>query len=177
MSTIYENGYLLLVLCLLSVAGCKKPPINAHKETYKLELIGVWQDSRIIAAGWSNAFRFFQDGRFIFNTNQMDCESRDRTLSGTWKFKPGYLVLDVISEGVVVGGTLVEAQGSCGSDKDIEGGKLIDKSVSLKRVINKSISKIMVDSGVDCFGESYQRPVIQIDGKKYWKFSNDPAEY
>ena len=36
-------------------------------------LVGVWQDLRIVASGWSNTFLFFNDGGFKFFYNQMDC--------------------------------------------------------------------------------------------------------
>ena len=58
---------------------------SAKAQSSPDSLIGVWQDERIVASGWSNTFLFFKDGTFKYFFNQMDCAKRTISYSGTWR--------------------------------------------------------------------------------------------
>lgn len=170
------NKYLVITsIFLVLISGCEKTSLEINSK--KNDLIGVWQNINVVAAGWSNAFQFLANGKFIFHTSQMDCESRNRSFSGAWKVEQGYLFLEASSEQIIVGGELVEAMGSCGTDKDIEGGVLEEHDISPAKVMKLKISEIQIDRGKNRFDENYEMKMVDIDGNKYWKFEDDPSKY
>lgn len=141
----------------------------AATQNLKGDLVGVWQDSPGMAAGWSNTFQFFPDGRFTFNISQMDCAARERSYSGSWSIVRGKLVLRITERTVIEGGRLVQATGSCGSTFEIEDGTVRSRPVSPARSRRLALSR----RGVDKYG----RLKIRLGGKTYWKFGSDPNEY
>ena len=157
-----SRHFTVLMLCIC-IFGCQQSKTRT--------LVGVWQDYNEMASGWTNTFQFFPDKRFAFHINSMDCASRDRGYSGTWEIKGENLILDISSEQVIVGGKVVDAMGSCATEKDIDGGKPVTKAVSPDRTEKKKISIIKIDRS------SNKMEMVEIDGKKYWKFENDPSKY
>ncbi len=134
-------------------------------------LIGVWQDSKIVASGWSNTFLFFKNGEFKFFYNQMDCAKREVSYSGRWKVVDDELKLNVTQKKIIKEGTLELSTGSCASDSMIVGG--IEKTTNLKpsQKIVYSVSGVYTDNEDDI-----QRLKIYIDAMPFWKFSDDPGE-
>ncbi len=134
-------------------------------------LVGVWQDSKIVASGWSNTFLFFKNGEFKFFYNQMDCAKREVSFSGEWKAGGDELQLKVIQKNIIKGGTLEPSEGSCASDSMIVGG--VEQTVKSKppEMLIYSISQIYVDKEDDI-----QRSKIYIDAINFWKFSDYPYE-
>jgi len=134
-------------------------------------LVGVWQDSKIVASGWSNTFLFFKNGKFKFFYNQMDCAKREVSYSGRWKVVDDELKLTVTQKKIIKDGTLELSTGSCASDSMIVGG--IEKTTNLKpsQKIVYSVSGVYTDNEDDI-----QRLKIYIDAMPFWKFSDDPGE-
>lgn len=134
-------------------------------------IVGVWQDSKIVASGWSSTFLFYKNGKFKFFYNQMDCAKREVSYSGRWKVIDDELKLTVKQKNIIKGGTLVLSTGSCASDFMIVGG--IEKTVKLKPAgkIVYSVSGVYIDNEDDI-----QRLKIYIDAMPYWKFADDPEE-
>ena len=134
-------------------------------------LVGVWQDERIVASGWSNTFLFFKDGTFIYFFNQMDCAKRTISYSGTWRVNEDELNLTVERKNVIEGGRLVPSDGSCASDSMIVDG--VEKIIKLDvpEEIVYSVSEIYTDNQDDI-----SRIKIYIDAMPYWKFSDNPQE-
>jgi hypothetical protein len=134
-------------------------------------LVGVWQDSKIVASGWSNTFLFFKSGEFRFFYNQMDCAKREVSFSGKWKVSGEELRLKVMQKNIIKGGTMELSSGSCASDSMIVGG--VEKTVKLKppEVLVYSVSQIYADNRDDI-----QRLKVYIDAMNYWKFSDNPDE-
>jgi hypothetical protein len=134
-------------------------------------LIGVWQDSRLVASGWTNTFLFFKDGSFKFFYNQMDCSKRIVSYSGKWKVNEDELDLNVKKKAIIEGGHLELSNGSCASDSMIVGG--VEKVVKLKppEEIIYSLSEVYSDNQDDI-----PRIKIYIDAMPYWKFSDNPGD-
>jgi hypothetical protein len=134
-------------------------------------LVGVWQDERVVASGWSNTFLFFNDGSFKFFCNQMDCSKRVVSYFGKWKVNEDELDLTIEQRTVIEGGHLELSDGSCASDSMIIGG--IEKVIKLKspEEIIYSVSEIYADNQDDI-----SRIKIYIDAMPYWKFSDNPQE-
>lgn len=170
------RGLLLSLIVCAAAAGCfmdsevrASAQGAASARSWEKDLVGVWQDSEGMAAGWSNAFQFFADGRFRFNTNQMNCASRERAYSGTWRIINRQLVLSITERTVTVGGRLVQATGSCGSKYEIEGGRNVSRRV--RPATGQSLR--LVRLGLDEYG----RLKIGLGGRTYWKFDSNPNAY
>jgi hypothetical protein len=134
-------------------------------------LIGVWQDERIVASGWSNTFLLFNDCGFKFFYNQMDCSKRVVSYSGKWIVTEDALNLTVEQKIVIEGGHLEPSDGSCASDSMIVDG--VEKVVNLRtpEEVIYSVSEIYTDNQDDI-----SRIKIYIDAMPYWKFSDNPQE-
>lgn len=157
------------------VSGCENPPLDTDWK--QKELIGIWQDLNVTAAGWTNVYRFLPNREFVFHTNQMDCESRNREFSGTWSLDNDLLILQISNEKVVAGGKLVDAMGSCGTESEIDGGTIEEHAISPAKLVKFKISNIVTDRGKNKFDEAYEMKMVEIDGTKYWKFDDDPSKY
>ena len=156
----------IIVSCLLLVSYVETKAQNSNDS-----LIGVWQDDRIVASGWSNTFLFFKDGTFKFFFNQMDCAKRTVSYSGMWKVNEDELNLKIKQKTIIEGGHLEPSDGSCGTDSMIVDG--IEKAVNLEtpEEVIYSVSEIYTENQDDI-----QRIKIYIDAMPYWKFSDNPQE-
>ena len=156
----------IIVSCLLLVSY-----VETKAQSSNDSLIGVWQDDRIVASGWSNTFLFFKDGTFKFFFNQMDCSKRIVSYSGMWKVNEDELNLKIKQKTIIEGGHLEPSDGSCGTDSMIVDG--IEKAVNLEtpEEVIYSVSEIYTENQDDI-----QRIKIYIDAMPYWKFSDNPQE-
>ena len=156
----------IIVSCLLLVSY-----VETKAQSSNDSLIGVWQDDRIVASGWSNTFLFFKDGSFKFFFNQMDCSKRIVSYSGMWKVNEDELNLKIKQKTIIEGGHLEPSDGSCGTDSMIVDG--VEKAVNLEtpEKVIYSVSEIYTENQDDI-----QRIKIYIDAMPYWKFSDNPQE-
>ncbi|HEY3252005.1 MAG TPA: hypothetical protein VGK25_12910 [Ignavibacteria bacterium] len=133
-------------------------------------LIGVWQDNEVVAAGWSNTFLFFKDGKFKFFYNQMDMRKREIAFSGTWHVEEDVLNLDVKERSLLEGGRLVE------NEEGKKGDSILIDATSKMVLLNPpekveiSISKIYTDTPY-AMGK-----YIYIDAIKFYLMSRSPEE-
>ena len=156
----------IIVSCLLLVSY-----VETKAQSSNDSLIGVWQDDRIVASGWSNTFLFFKDGTFKFFFNQMDCSKRIVSYSGMWKVNEDELNLKIKQKTIIEGGHLEPSDGSCGTDSMIIDG--VEKAVNLEtpEEVVYSVSEIYTDNQDDI-----SRIKVYIDAMPYWKFSDNPQE-
>jgi hypothetical protein len=136
------------------------------------EFIGIWQVIPEVASGWADAYRFFDNGKFIFHYSQMVCDNRTLDYSGTWELTDNQnLKLKIDKKTIIEGGKLVPAMGSCGSDFEIEGGQV--KEISLKNIETQTlqISKISSDK------KNRDLKMVMFDSKSFWKLEDDPKKY
>src|SRR5437879_4966687 len=112
---------LLFLPGLIIAAACS--PTHGSGPRSHLSLRGVWQDDSVYASGWSNVFQFYDDGRYIFNHNTMDCAKRELSYSGRWSINKNNLVLSIEKRRRLVGGHLEPAMESCASDSEVVGGR------------------------------------------------------
>ena len=133
-------------------------------------LVGIWQDSSVMAAGWSNRYHFYPSGNFHYYTSEMNCSSRDKEKIGTWKFENNTLILTTISEVKIVGGKEITSKGSCGTQTIIDGGKISNTVLSTPQVNIYKVTQVPKTSQ-DVYSS------IKVDNIQFWKFSNDPASY
>lgn len=146
--------------------------IPAKKGVEAESLVGVWQDSPMMASGWGDTYLFFKNITFIFYYNQMDCAKRDLSFSGTWKIFGNKLILEIKEKTHVAGGRYEQAGASCASEKILVGGDIVSSKVVPVDRRSYTISEIVID---DNYGIEY--PNIEIGGERYWQFSSDPDYY
>lgn len=132
-------------------------------------LVGVWQDSPVMASGWGDTYQFYHDGNFVFNTNQMDCGTRLLAEHGSWQIEGKRIRLVIKKETVIQGGKRVPATGSCGSEYEIEGGK----TVTEKTKVREKTLRIEAFH----FDEEFNKNRVIINGKKFWRFSLRAEDY
>jgi len=141
----------------------------AAQEKVEEKLIGIWQASEAMGSGWSDTYRFFDNGKFIFHTNQMNCAAREISNSGTWKIEGNKIVLLIAERVTMVGGKLVPATGSYGSEYEPEGAK--EKTVKNKTPARK----------VFVFGkfkkDDLDRRTVIFGKTRFWKYDTDPKQY
>ena len=133
-------------------------------------LVGVWQDSDVLASGWSNSFLFFKDGTYTFFLSQMDCSKRLLSYSGKWKINEDVMMLTIEKRVIVEGGVMIKSTGSCGSDSTLIDGKEKTVKVRPKEKLEYAVSKIYTDNSS---GDA--RKYIYIDAMKYWYYG-DPVQ-
>jgi hypothetical protein len=165
-----EEGeqYLPAKATLHRVSGVAPNRSDAAESPMRKRLVGVWQDAPGMAAGWSNAYQFFDDGRFTFNTSQMNMKERERSRSGTWKLDGGKLLLETTERMVIEGGAPAN-DGSEFSD-EIVGGKEVTKKIAPAKAESLELTPMADDPET-------KRARVRIGQTEYWKFEDDPASY
>jgi hypothetical protein len=172
-----RQGGLTLLLASFSLvcisyglaADQAKAPVTKRDKTFEKQMIGVWQASQAMGSGWNESIQFFEGGTFKMHTSQIDCQSRERGRSGTWQANRRRLQLAVQQRFVIVGGHLVKSNGSCGSDKMLEGGRLTTRKVTPPQRQTLALVAAKPDET--------KRMTLRINGKQFWKFSSNPNDY
>jgi hypothetical protein len=123
-----------------------------------------------VAAGWSETYQFFENGKYIFRYSQMDCTKRLLSYSGTWELKgENKLILTMTSRTVLEGGTEVPSSGSC--DFEIEGGEV--KTIELGDT--QSLELILSTTKRDKMNGDLRTRVF--GDRAFWKHEDDPTKY
>jgi hypothetical protein len=151
---------------------------------HSLALEGVWQLIPEFAAGWTDAYQFFADGRFVFHTSEMDCGTRLQSESGRWRVEDSAIVLITEERTTLEGGHFEESMGSCGSDSTLTGAKpqtsiLRPPRSSRFRFRSPAIVQAEVHS-MDPKGPGMvARPAVglSIGTTTWYKMRDDPAAY
>ncbi len=157
-----------IIFASLFIALTYSPIVKAQSNT-KEKLVGVWQASEAMGSGWSDTYRFFNDSKFIFHTNQMNCAAREISNSGTWKIENNGIVLMIKERVTMVGGKLVPVTGSCGSKYEPEGAK--EKTVKNKTPVRKILS-------LGKFGkDDLDRWTVLFGKIRFWRYDTDPKKY
>lgn len=170
------NRKAMVALSVLACAaiGAHRPAAQAksgqNSERIRQALIGVWQTSASMSADWSEAYQFDRKGTFAWHASQADCEAREVSHSGTWKFQGGKLILKTTLRKSIEGGKLVPATGSCGSKFEIQGGKMRVQNVRPPKTQSLAVEDLSFDKGSGHLAAFLGR-------KRLWKFSDNPKFY
>jgi hypothetical protein len=88
--TKYSIRVILVISIFFNLSYNKLNAQNLKKE----DLIGIWQyGSSEINSGWFDNYQFFNNGSFVFNTNQNDGLKRVINIGGTFSLKSDTLFL------------------------------------------------------------------------------------
>lgn len=164
--------FLILFILFFSHKLLKTSPSLTTEE----KLIGVWQDMPSVAAGWSNRYHFFPNGRYEYVTSQMDCGiTRERQHSGEWAIKDGILKLGTTMSLMWTGGEYIEGTGSCGT-KELVNYDITYYSVEdIGSELESHHIGINLSFTTDNLG-GHSRLKFNLDGKDFWKFSDNPND-
>ena len=138
------------------------PPLTAPMQQQTINLVGIWQDSAHMAAGWSDRYHFYPSGAFHFYPNQMICPTQKVELTGTWALRGSQLTLTVTRQ--VVNTYQQSANGFC----VLQDSRAEDLSTPFTQVYTISPREMTPD-------DTY--PSITLSDVPYWQFSADPASY
>jgi len=137
---------------------------------FEKQLIGIWNDAPVLAAGWGNSWQFFPNGKVLYRYNTMDCDERNILKLGTWKLEGTTLTVRFTTLGYLRGGEMVESTGSCASDKE-----LIHALPTLQKMEEREARTF---TGINpVFDTKFERDIIKLDGKGYWKLNVNPWDY
>lgn len=142
---------------------------NAQESVESRSIIGVWQETPVVASGWSTTYHFALDGSCAYLTNQMDCEDSLIAYYGIYKLKKKKIILK-FSEVVYIGGAkLVSSDGSCATDFQLEGGSEMKKEIKKKE---KFAYKFLApDEDYDYLERA------MFDGFVWYRMLHDPADF
>jgi hypothetical protein len=142
---------------------------NSDEIISKDSLVGIWQaNNSQLAAGLGDNYQFFNDNTFKYNFNTMSCELRRLwAIIGDFKIISDDIILTVTATLESVGGHI-----ELGGVEEGEGGFLIvnDNWETIKQK-EPSILKISITN------YDPNRRSINIDGRIFFKLSNNPNEY
>jgi hypothetical protein len=155
-------------VCLISCFAVI--PLYAAPRDTRQPLVGVWQASPSMAAGWGQTYRFFADGRFVYHASQMDCATRDVEQSGVWHWRRGRIALTITHQVWLQGGKLRPATGSCGTAQELVGARRV--LIKRSRPLRKSLAyrPLRLDA-------QNNRLTTQWGGTRFWKFDTDARRY
>lgn len=158
------NLRLTLLVLLISCST------NSQSSVDIKDLIGIWQDSPQVAAGWSETFQFFEDGSYVYRYSQMDCTKRLLSYAGTWKLVgEDELRMTMTSRTILEGGSEVPSSGSC--DFEIQGGHV--KKIMLEDL--QSVDLILSTTVIDTDNGNLRTRFF--GDRQFWKHEDDPNKY
>jgi len=158
-----------IVICLLAFLSLLFLNKTFSQEINKNNIVGIWQvsTSRTGSALLAH-YRFFGNGKFIYNFNAYDNTSRIRSAGGLYKLKGNYLQLYITYRTELSGGDLV--QGAIGFQQEemvLEGAKLIKVTQSTKDPIELTIQSCKTKNPIKC---------MKLQNNVYYKISKNPEE-
>lgn len=131
------------------------------------ELVGLWHATPYVASGMNDLYRFYLDGRFSFEYNQMVWSKRTISYSGKWRIENRKLILTMMKETVVVGGRRIKSEMSA-DGYEIQGGKEVTRKLKTPKIETKILGKLR---------QGELTKFTSISSRKYWRLSKNPKEY
>lgn len=132
-------------------------------------IIGIWQLAPVMGAGWTESFAFFENGEVIYRINQTICDERRIGYEAQYEYKNDTLYIKKTRDIRIEGGKLVDAKGSCSSDKEIVGGKIVKKETE-HSIFKYKVSPIHKN-------KAFGKLSMKIGDKTYYKHRDNPVDY
>ncbi|MDR1542665.1 MAG: copper amine oxidase N-terminal domain-containing protein [Clostridiales bacterium] len=127
-------------------------------------VIGIWQDNYMVAAGYSNRYKFYEDGFYIFSSSQMDIDKKLLHESGTWSISKGKLILRAEKR---VMQNMTDREAGYSGEGVFEGDDKVKKSL-----VNVNIEKELSINSKRQPGGELLHDFIVIDGVEFYDFSS-----
>lgn len=164
--------FLLLLLKLLdmSVSAQSKKTIDTSVIN-KNEIIGVWQiNNPIIGNGLSECFRFYPNGKFIYEYDPSDDTRNIIKLKGHYRLDYNQLFFTIISRIERAGGKI--ATGAGGTDEYL----FTFDNDKIKETIErtpKELDPVIISK----INRTLNRFDFYINNRKYYKVSTNPEKF
>ena len=160
--------YLLLPLLLVSL-NCTAQNFLYRDTIMQKDLIGIWQlGNDIEGDAWPVVYRFFNDGKFIFNLSQYDGLKRILAIKGQYRIIRNTLYLSVKTTIEIIGGKIVPTNLSA-YDWSISSGEI--KEINQPKT-EEQIIEIKQDRS-----EKSKFRCLKFNEQKYFKMDSDPTNY
>lgn len=156
---------LIFFIVLLSVAISAQTKSSDAK--LSREMVGLWHATPYVASGMNDLYRFYSDGRFSFEYNQMVWSKRTISYSGKWRIENRRLILTLTKETGVVGGRRIKSDMSA-DGYEIQSGKEVIRNLKSPKIEGKKLGKLR---------QGELTKFISIGSRKYWRLSKNPKEY
>ena len=154
-------------LCFAGAAFAQTPDLIS-----RTGLVGIWQNTPYVAAGWNDSHLFYADGRAVFAFNQMDVFKRLLRREGTWTLEGSTLTVTYTRELVIVGGKI--NKNAADGEDGIEGGKDTWRTLAKPIVARFNLSSIQ-GPRKNQYGDGAWS--VLFDKKRFYKMNGDPKEY
>lgn len=141
---------------------------NIQLSDEEREMIGMWMEGAVMAAGYSNIYRFYNNGVYKYTESQMNCAERERTHAGKWFMLDGKLYLRTEKRGALVGGELIECEIH---GPEVDGA---DYVVTALDTYEWAVYDIAFDSPL--IQKDYIPEALVIGSSDYYRHSADPDE-
>jgi len=145
--------------------------VRARSVSLASTLVGVWQDNRYLASGWSDVYIFFPDGTFRFHYNQMNCTKRKLSYGGKWKLSGNHVQLTVTDEELLTNVAPDPDEGP-----DCITGDTVIKKLRTPRHEGFSVTGVTV-LPIEAGAESEPLIRAQFGRRAFWRHRSDPREY
>ncbi|MFA6540602.1 MAG: hypothetical protein WCT99_03295 [Bacteroidota bacterium] len=157
---------------LLSLLVCDAQVFAQNNRALQItnrNIVGIWQlESSKEASGWGTTYRFYSDGRFIFQESQMMAYYINPIINfgGRYNVKGDSLFTRVEYYHEKTNAKIIRGDELSG-EWELSGGKII-KNVQLSVEESAKLENISLKDGIMTFS---------IYGNKYYKVSNSPEGY
>lgn len=162
--------YFSLLLIILSFVCCAQDGKQTKTISQK-NLVGIWQaDNNKESAAWDDVYRFFEDGKFIYNPSQYDGLKRILVITGKYRIVENSLHLKIDSTTEIVGGYLIRSTITTLSDSwEITGGEIKEF-----KQLDKGEQIIELQH---CQNKPSEAICILMDNRSYYKMQSDATKY
>lgn len=154
----------------LQVESLIKTAPATGKKNLPSALIGIWQDSPVMASGWGYCLALHPNGVVVERYSQMDCAKRLVLRLGSWELKDSRLHIRYTHRLIIQGGRLVPAAGSCGSEMELIEGRPVLEAIPGGEQTGLSLS-------AEKTSPDYPAPWRTFGSQKLWKMTADPWGY
>lgn len=151
--------------------------VNEPFVVNKENLVGVWQDSGGVAAGYTNHYVFYPSGKYSFNYNQMDGCKRIAQESGQWEYNntTDILALTVKQKTIL---KKVDPLASCdwwGWEGAIWVTEPVSKETTMKYQLSVPTKPFKIYKEYTYDPNDYDNPyeVVIFNDKPFWEIRSD----
>lgn len=158
-------SYPLLLLVLASNVCA------SNNDAISNELVGFWHAVPGTPSGWAESYSFNSNGTYTYQTSQMECSIRLKSITGAWTYSNNTLTLREKRKTVLKNGRLIPSHSSCADDYMLLDATEVTEEIAPNAATSINIKSIDHDDRFEGFTKR-----INLNGKVYWKYSDD-SEY
>lgn len=129
-------------------------------------LLGLWQaKTHEISSGYYETYQFFQEGNFIFTTNEYEGLRRIIALFGKYCVQNDTLTLTITDVTEIKDGNIIMSEFST-----LNGGWEIDKGTLIKNSINSIVQKLTFERIINI----EKKVCLKINGQIFYLVNTNP---